>query len=142
MTSPRLLPDDLELVVSRMPQLEGLWIVELKVFCKEGLGGLLHIQVRKASWEETVESAARVCPALKWYRFGPLTWRIERTAAGTIHMRELDRMENDSPEVLESSSSSRFLFHTPTMPPMRRSTRLTIGLEITTNSCKLGELPT
>lgn len=49
MTSPGLLPDDAELVVSRMPQLEGLWIVELKGFYKKGLGRLLNIQVRKAS---------------------------------------------------------------------------------------------
>ncbi|KAI1762773.1 hypothetical protein GGR53DRAFT_532211 [Hypoxylon sp. FL1150] len=97
--------DIIMFVASRLPKLEGIWVIEPIErgvgFYYQRLGGFASIQSQKASWQLTVGRVAQVCPTLKWCRIASVTWRIERVGAGIIRLRELDRMENDSPVVPE-----------------------------------------
>ncbi|KAI1780255.1 hypothetical protein F4818DRAFT_435463 [Hypoxylon cercidicola] len=95
-----LFRNNVEYLASRMPNLEGIWVMEPYFFYAIRLGNASSIQAQKNSWGLTVQQVARVCRRLKFFRFGSVTWRIERTVTG-FRLRELDRMENEGPEIPE-----------------------------------------
>ncbi|KAI2468459.1 hypothetical protein F4781DRAFT_432435 [Annulohypoxylon bovei var. microspora] len=90
--------DNIKCLASRMPQLEGLWIMKNRCnrrdsFYGVGRGGFNDIQQEKAKWVITVRDAARTLLSLKYFRINSMTWRIERKPVLVLH--ELTRMENE-----------------------------------------------
>ncbi|KAI1408186.1 hypothetical protein F5Y13DRAFT_194648 [Hypoxylon sp. FL1857] len=88
---------------SRMPQLEGLWIMNvlttvggsLRPFYRPDRGGFGQIQLEKAEWEAELREVLPAFPNLKFFRMTSITWRIERNSSGVV-LHELDRMGNET----------------------------------------------
>lgn len=95
--------DYLEPVVSQMPKLEAIWLMEpVDFYAQSHFDRELGVprEDQKAAWVRIVRRAAFLCPTLKCVRVASIAWRIRRTAAGIL-LRELDRTENESSELPE-----------------------------------------
>ncbi|KAI1204541.1 uncharacterized protein F4807DRAFT_465568 [Annulohypoxylon truncatum] len=90
---------DVNLLASRMPQLEGLYLMSTNsnqhpaLFYDESGGDITDIQQEKAEWEAIVRDVANILHGLKFMRINSVTWRIDRELGLALH--ELDRMENE-----------------------------------------------
>ncbi|KAI0012465.1 hypothetical protein F4779DRAFT_633847 [Xylariaceae sp. FL0662B] len=89
--------------VSRMPGLENLWIIP-EHFDFIGPGQYRKISQQRSKGVATAGQLASLGTALKHFRFGSITWRIERTGSSFI-LHEMDRMENETeiPELFRIS---------------------------------------
>ncbi|KAI0879861.1 uncharacterized protein GGS22DRAFT_193842 [Annulohypoxylon maeteangense] len=91
--------EDVNMLASRMPQLEGLYIMSKsssqgRIVFYDDLGGdVVDIQREKQEWKEIARSLANIIGGLKYVGINSVIWLIDRTSG--IALYELDRMEND-----------------------------------------------